>query len=249
MIGYSLDEIYRETLEVNNLYDNDVLDYKPEEQQNKKLAILTVCTTGEGGAKTIKGILERNLVFDKNLIEIVPLNFIGKESIYERIEKLKRKYILICFVGPFELEVNYPQFMLDDIIDGRSTEQIQKLIDIEKTYIKMEETLDNQLKNIDGKIVMKDIKKFNLTVVEALNTNISTNILIGISFHLACMIDRIKDNQFINEFEGKESFIKENFNLYRIIKNACASLNTKYSITISDDEICCLMNFFNNKTH
>ena len=77
IIGYSLDEIYKETLEVNNLYDNDVLDYEPEEEQEKKLAIVTVCTTGEGGAKTIKGMLERILTFDKNLIEIVPINFIG----------------------------------------------------------------------------------------------------------------------------------------------------------------------------
>jgi transcriptional regulatory protein LevR len=97
--------------------------------------------------------------------------------------------------------------------------------------------------------VLKDIKKFNVTVCEALNKNISTNILIGITFHIACMIDRVKDNHFIDEFEDKENYIKHNFNLYRIIKNACASLNTKYSITISDDEICCLMNFFNNKTH
>ncbi|WP_243156155.1 sigma-54-dependent transcriptional regulator [Clostridium sp. C2-6-12] len=249
IIGYSLDEIYRETLEVNNLYDNDILDYEPEEEQEKKLAIVTVCTTGEGGAKTIKGMLERNLNFDKNLIEIVPINFIGKESIYERIEKLKKKYTLICFVSPFELDVNYPQFMLDSIIEGTCTDEIQKLIDVEKTYVKMEETLDRQLKNIDGKIVLKDIKKFNVTVCEALNKNISTNILIGITFHIACMIDRIKENQFIDEFEGKEKYIKENFDLYRIIKSACASLNTKYSITISDDEICCLMNFFNNKTH
>ena len=64
-------------MEVNNLYDNDVLDYEPEEEQEKKLAIVTVCTTGEGGAKTIKGMLERILTFDKNLIEIVPINFIG----------------------------------------------------------------------------------------------------------------------------------------------------------------------------
>ena len=62
------------------------------------------------------------------------------------------------------------------------TNDIQKLIDIEKTYIKMEETLEHQLKNIDGKIVLKDIKKFNITVTEALNINISTNILIGIYF-------------------------------------------------------------------
>ncbi|BCZ48961.1 transcriptional regulator [Clostridium gelidum] len=246
MIGYSLDEIYRETLEVNNLYDNDILDYEPEEEE-RKLAIVTVCTTGEGGAKTMKCLLEEKLTFDKNLMEIVPLNFIGKENIYERIEKLKRKYSLVCFAGPFELDVNYPQFMLDDIMEGTCINDIQKLIDVEKTYIKMEETLERQLKNIDGAMVLKDIKKFNINITEALDVNISTNILIGITFHIACMIDRLKEKVIIDEFEGKEDYIKDNFNLYRIVKNACASLNTKYSIIISDDEICCLMNFFNNK--
>ncbi len=245
IIGYSLDEIYRETLEVNNLYDNNILDYEPEEAEEKRLAIITVCTTGEGGAKTIKGLLERNLTFDKKLIEIVPLNFIGKENIYERIEKLKRKYVLMCFVSPFRLDVNYTQFMLDDIIGGNGAKDIQKFIDIEKTYVKMEETLERQLKNIDGKIILKDIKKFNRTVTEALNVNISTNILIGITFHIACMIDRLKEQEIIEEFHGKEVYIKDNLNLYRIVKSSCAFLNTKHSIIISDDEICCLMNFFN----
>jgi len=244
MLGYSLDEIYRETLEVNNLYDNDILDYEPDEDE-KKLAIITVCTTGEGGAKAIKGLLEANLTFDKKLIEIVPLNFIGKENIYERIEKLKRKYILICFVGPFQLDVNYPQFMLDDIVEGTCTKDIQKLIDLEKTYSKMEETLDGQLKNIDGKAVVNDIKKFNKTVVEALSINITTNNLIGVTLHIACMIDRIKEKESIEEFQGKEDYIKDNLELFRIVKSAFASLNTKYCIIISDNEICYLMNFFN----
>jgi transcriptional regulatory protein LevR len=244
MLGYSLDEIYRETLEVNNLYDNDILDYEPDEDE-KKLAIITVCTTGEGGAKAIKGLLEANLTFDRKLIEIVPLNFIGKENIYERIEKLKRKYILICFVGPFQLDVNYPQFMLDDIVEGTCTKDIQKLIDLEKTYAKMEETLDGQLKNIDGKAVVNDIKKFNKTVVEALSINITTNNLIGVTLHIACMIDRIKEKESIEEFQGKEDYIKDNLKLFRIVKSAFASLNTKYCIIISDNEICYLMNFFN----
>ena len=246
MIGYSLDEIYRETLAVNNLYDNNVLDYEPDEEE-RKLAIVTVCTTGEGGAKTIKGILEKSLIYDKKLMEIVPINFIGKENIYERIEKLKRKYILICFVSPFELDVNYPQFMLDQIIDGKCTMEIQKLIDVEKTYVKMGETLEQQLKDIDGKVILKDIKKFNITVTEALNVSISTNILIGITFHIACMIDRLKKKESIDEFERKEEYIEGNFNLYRIVKNACATLNTKYSVSISDNEICCLMKYFNTK--
>lgn len=247
MMGYSLDEIYRETLDVNSLYDDNVadIDYK-ENEKDKRLAIVTVCTTGEGGAKTIKGILERNLTFDKNVIEIVPINFIGKENVYERIEKLRNKYEIICFVGPFELDVNSPQFSLDDIIDGDCAKDIQNLIDAEETYIKMEETLERDLKNVDGIMVLKSIKKFNRTVTEELKVNIKINILIGITLHMACVIDRYKEGKITLEFEGKKDYIKNNFNLYKIVKNACAPINTKYSISVSDDEICYLMTFFDS---
>ena len=244
MIGYSLDEVYRETLEVNNLYENNALDYEPEENERNNLAIVTVCTTGEGGAKAVKTLLEKSLSYDSNLLDIIPLNFVDKENIYTRINKLRSKYEIICFVGPFKLEISDPQFMLDDIIEGECIKDIQKLVDLERTYIKMGDTLQNQLKNIDGKLVLQDIKRFCNTVTEILNIRITTNILIGIALHMACMIDRIKSGGIIEEFENKESFIAENINLYRIIKNTCTALNTKYSIIISDDEICNLMKFF-----
>jgi len=243
MMGYSLDEIYKETLEVNNLYDNNVLDYEPDTEE-KKLAIITVCTTGEGGAKTMKSVLEKSLDIDNNLIKVVPLNFIGKENIYERINKLKCKYEILCFVGPFELDVEYPQFMLDDIMSGKSLNEIQILIDVEKTLTKMEETLESKLEHLDGKGIIRDIRKFNKTIKEVLNINVSNNVFIGITLHIACMIDKIMDNQGIKEFENKEVYIQKNIELYKAIKNACTPLNTKYSIIIPDDEICRIMTFF-----
>ncbi|AGF59124.1 MULTISPECIES: sigma 54-interacting transcriptional regulator [Clostridium] len=244
MMGYSLDEIYRETLEVNSLYEENALEHK-QEKEEKRLAIVTVCTTGEGGAKTLKKLLERNLTFDKKLLDIVPINLVGKESIYERIEKLSIKYEIICFVSPFELEVQSPQFMLDQIIDGQSTSGMQKIIDVEETYLKMEDTLENTLENSDGRTVLKHIKKFIKNIEEELKTNISTNILIGITLHIAAMIDMSIEKKTIIEFEGKDKYIKDNLNLYKIVKNAFMPINTKYSINASEEEICCLMNFFN----
>lgn len=244
MMGYSLDEIYRETLEVNSLYEENALEHK-QEKEEKRLAIVTVCTTGEGGAKTLKKLLERNLTFDKKLLDIVPINLVGKESIYERIEKLGIKYEIICFVSPFELEVQSPQFMLDQIIDGQSTSDMQKIIDVEETYLKMEDTIENTLKNSDGRTVLKHIKKFIKNIEEELKTNISTNILIGITLHIAAMIDMSIEKKTIIEFEGKDKYIKDNLNLYKVVKNAFMPINTKYSINASEEEICCLMNFFN----
>lgn len=244
MIGYTLDEIYRDTLEVNNLYDNEVLDYIPEVSDKKRLAIITVCTTGEGSAKTMKCILEKSIEFEKSLLDIVPVNFIGKEGIYGRLKKLSNKYEIICLVGPFELEVDYPQFKLDDIIEGNCNENIQDLINREKVYKKMEETLEHQLKNINGKLVLSDIKKFTTTVTKLSKIKLTSNAVIGITLHMAVMIDRIVGDGVVDTYINREEYIKDNSELYRVIKNECTRLNTKYSIYISDDEICYLMNLF-----
>ena len=246
MMGYHLDDVYKDTLEVNSLYEENVSNYDRDKEE-KKLALITVCTTGEGGAKTMKGLLDGNLTFDKKVVEIVPINLIGKENIYDRIENLKNKYEIICFVGAFKLEVNYPQFTLEQVIDGESTEEIQKLIDIEETYLKMEETLHRELKNINAKIVLRHIKAFSKTVSEELNIKISTNILIGIALHIAAMLDMSGKRKAIVEFEGKEEYIKSNSKLYNVVKKAFLPLSKKYLIDLSDDEICYLMNFFNPK--
>jgi len=249
IIGYTLDEIYKGTLEVNNLYDNNAIEHMPETREKRKLAIITICTTGEGGAKTLKRILERTLKFETSLLDIVPVNLIGTESIYGRLEKLSNRYEIICLVSSFELEVNYPQFRLDDVIEGTSIENIQDLIDRERTYIKIEETLDHQLNNVDGKTVLVEIKKFCRTVSKTLNIKLTSNALIGITLHMACMIDRLCGNEeLVEEYPEKEVYIKENLELYRIIKSQCMLLNVNYAILISEDEMCFLINLFNMKS-
>ncbi|NRT89652.1 sigma 54-interacting transcriptional regulator [Clostridium beijerinckii] len=248
IIGYTLDEIYRDTLEVNNLYDNNVLDYIPESPEERKLAIITVCTTGEGSAKAMKVLLERNLKFENDFLEIVPVNFIGKESIYSRLDKLSNKYEIICLVSPFELESDYIQYNLEDIIEGNCIENIQDLINREKVYVKMEETLEHQLKNIEGKAVLSDIKRFTTTVTKLLNIKLTSNAIIGITLHMAVMVDRLCSDEVIDAYNNIDSCIKENSELYRIMKTECSRLNTKYTIYISDDEICYLMNLFTMKS-
>lgn len=248
MLGYSLDEIYRDTLEVNNIYGNNSLDYIPEVYDVKRLAIVTVCTTGEGGAKAMKGILERNLKFESSMLDIVPVNYIGKESIHDRLKKLSNKYEIICIVSPFEIEGDYPQFKLDDIIEGNATENIQDLIDREKVFIKMEETLEYQLKNINGTAIVRDIKKFCRNITETMNIKLTSNSLIGITLHMAVMVDRLSGREEIESYKGKEAYINENKELYRVIKRECAILNTKYAILVSEDEICYLMNLFTMKS-
>ncbi|MBS5927612.1 MAG: PRD domain-containing protein, partial [Clostridium sp.] len=242
------DEILLETLRVNELYKEDIVDISDniikDNKNNKKLAILCICTTGEGGAQSIKGLLNDNLNYDKNLIDILTLNLVDSKSIEDRIRNLKDNYDLLAIISSFEVNIKVPQFDLQDIFIENGISRIQKIIDIETTYIKMNDTLRMHLKKIDGDKVLRDIKEFNNNIQESLNERIETNRLIGITLHIACMLDKAQSNIESEEFIDKDKFIKGNEKLYCIVKRECETLEEKYETHINTNEICYIMSFF-----
>ncbi|MBS5987373.1 PRD domain-containing protein [Clostridium paraputrificum] len=248
ILGCSLDEILLETLRVNELYKEDIVDISDniikDNKNNKKLAILCICTTGEGGAQSIKGLLNDNLNYDKNLIDILTLNLVDSKSIEDRIRNLKDNYDLLAIISSFEVNIKVPQFDLQDIFIENGISRIQKIIDIETTYIKMNDTLRMHLKKIDGDKVLRDIKEFNNNIQESLNERIETNRLIGITLHIACMLDKAQSNIESEEFIDKDKFIKGNEKLYCIVKRECETLEEKYETHINTNEICYIMSFF-----
>lgn len=249
MIGCTLEEVYKYTLGVNILMKSHEEDILEDKNIGEKLAIITICTTGEGSAITIKNILHRELNFDNNILEIIPVNLVGKDSVYEKIKNIEKKHTVICIVSSFHLNVKIPQFGLEDIFNPEVIKLMQKHIDLETTYIKMGDTLEMQLKNVNGKSLLVDIRKFNRMVEKALDIKLNTNFLIGISFHMASVIDRLKEGQEIDEFENKENYIRENPQLYSVVKNSVELLNNKYLIQITEDEICYIMRFFDYRNY
>ncbi|MFL0267061.1 sigma 54-interacting transcriptional regulator [Candidatus Clostridium radicumherbarum] len=249
MLGYSLDEVYKDTLNVNSFIQNETIRYQFEDEVKPSLVILTICTTGEGSALSLKNFLEEQLKFDKGFLEIIPINLIDKENINIRIKKLIKDKNLVCIVSTFDVNFKVPQFGLHEVLNLTAISTIQQLIDIEATYIKMGDTLKHQLKNVDGSEVFKDIRKIISQVEEELNIKMDTDILIGVTLHMGCMIDRLKIGGAIIEFEDSEQYIKENPELYTVVQKACSYLNKKYNIKIIEDEICYIMSYLNTKNY
>ncbi|WP_055665119.1 sigma 54-interacting transcriptional regulator [Desnuesiella massiliensis] len=248
-MGYTLDEVYKDTFNVFSLMQNEIIDEESEEDI-QKLAVVTVCTTGEGSAVAIKNMLFKQLKFDSKILEILPLNLVGKESIYSRLKNIEKEYNVISIVSSFRLDSKIPQFSLEDVLKNKAAEAMQNLIDVESTYIKMGDTLKSMLSAIDGKEALKDIKRFIKNIETDLDIKMDTNILIGVTFHIGCMLDRVKaGGKLIEEFDEKDKFIAENKNMYKVVKAAAQFLNKKYDITIPEDEICYIMSFFDHKKH
>lgn len=250
MMGFPLEEVYEAVLNVNTFLEEEKagINAAGVDEIKETFAIVVICTTGEGSAVAVKNILEQHLDFDSNIIKIIPVNLIGVESVYSRLKNIEKERSILCIVSPFNVDIGVPQYGLHEVLSLEAIKSIQKLIDIETTYIKMGDTLKNQLKYINSKGVLQDIKRFINVIENDLKIKVNTNALIGIALHMACMIDRVKGGGTIEKYMDKERYISENLELYKIVKKACGILEEKYGIAISDDEICYLMSFFNYKT-
>ncbi|MNN44076.1 PRD domain protein [compost metagenome] len=66
---------------------------------------------------------------------------------------------------------------------------------------------------------------------------------------MAAMIDRLKKGDKVDEFEYKDNYIKDNKELYEIIKSACNHIENQYDINIYDDEICYIITMLNYKNY
>ncbi|SNS95988.1 Transcriptional regulatory protein LevR, contains PRD, AAA+ and EIIA domains [Anaerovirgula multivorans] len=245
MLGYSLEEIYTDLLHIDNFFGDPAGKAKMDERFDTKLVIITLCTTGEGSATAIKELLERQLEFDKNLLDIIPINLVGRENINLRLKNIDRFNRIIFIVTPFTIETTAPLFGIEEVFSQEATLEMQKIIDIETTYFKIADTLKNLLIHISAEKSIKDIKKFTKAIENKLNIKIDTKALIGITLHIACMLDRLKGGGEIQPFKERDQYISQHPQLYKVVKNASADIMNKYDIVISDDEICNIMLFFN----
>lgn len=238
MLGYTLDDIYEYVADIAN-YNNE-----KDNMEENKFAIITLCMTGEGSALVMKNFLQSHLKLDAGLFEIIPLNVVGKDSVISRIKKINKVRKVICIVSSFKIATDIPQFTIDEVLNLNAIKEIQFIADIENTYIKMGETLKQQLKNVDGKSLFDDIKKCISQIESSIDSNIDRDRIIGIAMHIGCMIDRLIGNEAILPYEGKNEFIAREPRLYKIIKASTIFLNDKYNIKITDDEICYIMELF-----
>lgn len=248
VIGYSLEEIYEETLKVNAM----IPLVKPEaeapspvqETTSKPPAILTLCLTGEGTAVAMRQLLQSQLESEKNGLAIIPVNILEKESIPKKIDDLERKYSLICAVSAFKIERELPQFDIYEVINGTAIPAIRELVQDEQLYLQMEETLAANLQEVDGRAVLQDIRNINRQIIKRLGVTIKVQQLIGISFHMAFMLDRLKMKLSSEPFAQKAEFIHTYADAFREVKAVLQTLEDKYAVTIPEDEVCYMLVYF-----
>ncbi|MGC5328898.1 sigma 54-interacting transcriptional regulator [Brevibacillus sp. SYSU BS000544] len=243
MLGHSLEEVYRDVKGIS-LIQEDVRPRISEPADQPELAIVVACLSGEGSALYLKNLLETRLRYDNQLIQFVPLQLIDKTETRKQLQILKGKQKIICVVSNLILERELRYYGMDDVLSGEALQEIQETIDWEETHRKMEKSLKESLKMVDGQKVFHDTRTCVDRMEERLQTNLSFDTRIALYLHICCMVDRLTAKGKPVIYRNKESFIKENKKAYHLLTHELAPLVEAYEIEISEDDICYILNFF-----
>lgn len=249
LLGLSLDEIYNDVLMINSYLqvhkniNNKAID-------TNKTLIITACLTGEGGAAAIKDFLSVNLKFDPNQFEIVCLSCEDKDNFKEMILNYDSKNQVLFVVSSFYIDDIYiKQFSMYETLNGTSLKDMQTLIDEKTTILNIPKVVNENIPNIAGLELTNDIQSVLKEIQKRINKTFSPDILVGLTLHLSFLIGRLKNNEQTVLYPNKNTFIKDNFSFYNIIKESLSPLKSKYNLNnLSDDEICYLVKHISTNT-
>ncbi|MCM8709848.1 sigma 54-interacting transcriptional regulator [Clostridium sp. SYSU_GA19001] len=243
LLGFSLDNIYKEVLQVNSYFEMNRIHMETK-NNSKKVSIITACLTGEGGSVALKSFLNNNLKYDKDLFEIITLNCLDKNYFKQRLMNIQEKKEILFIVTSFFVDIDIPQYNMYDVINLKIIDELQETVDLKTTLIKMPQILKENIMNLDGEElcidVMNTIKRFE----SKLEVKLKDEKLIGLVMHIALLVSKLKNGDNSVDYPKKSEFIMKYTNIYNKIKETCDLLCSKYCVDITDSEICYMMNFF-----
>ncbi len=245
LIGSSLDDIYNDVLMVNSYVEIHKNINNVSENQDKIL-IITACLTGEGAAIAIKNFLLSNLRLNSDYFEIVCLNCLDKNYFKQKIINLQKHNEILFIVSSFPVNSPIKQYAMYEVFNMDVLKELQAAIDSKNTMLNLPKIIKENIYNIDGAELFKDVTNLLNTLQEKLSIKLSDENTVGIILHLSFVVGRLRNDDNPAVYPNKDAFIKENINLYNIVRDNLNFINIKYNINIIDDEVCYLMNLLLN---
>lgn len=170
------------------------------------------------------------------------------EDEINNINNLYEKYNILFIVTPFSLDINMniPHFTMYEVLNLSTKAKIQELLDIETTLANMPEVLKENITAIPSNNLYEKIMNFIASVEKSLNIFISHKKKVELILHLAFAINRLITNEDMVEYSNKTSIKKSYNKLYSTVKSSLIPIETYFSIKLTDDEICYIMDFIIN---
>jgi transcriptional regulatory protein LevR len=204
-----------------------------------KRTIVTLCTTGKGGAEELKKYIERYGQVENT--EIHCLAILDRDRLREELVKIMNQSYIQCIVGTYDPELFAIPFISIDEVFSTPKDKLPlllKLNRVEKQDINYEEVysyLDEQLEHTN----VSKLKKMLPVFISGVNEKIcemSLDSEVGLFIHTACLIDLLRSNISAPENIHREDIIeKYNWQFKELLK-LLKPLEKAFDVIFNDDE-------------
>lgn len=202
--------------------------------------IVTLCTTGKGGAEELKNYIERYGQLQDT--EVVPLSISDRTVLEGSLRHLMESGIIRCVIGTFDPKLFSIPFISISEVFGTRKEHLPKLLSLEKEaktridYEAMFDYLEEQLVHTD----MTKLKKVLPEVMREMNDTLGELTLdaeAGLLIHIACCIDRLQGKEPVAANPKKKAVLMKYEKEFRQLLKIVKPLERTFRIIINDDEI------------
>lgn len=244
---YSIDEIY---YNLKDSFGNSI------NEEYKKNAILTLCTTGQGSSLIAKNMINE-IIKDSNLgdIEIIALEY---DEHLSKISELTDSYRVLACIGNFRPKVDIPYFPIHKLFSKSFSKQFTDFIEnkikneknnkssnddanYDNPYDAATKILIKYIKFLNPYFVVKSIKKF---VIELNDSRVNDENLVDLILHIGCMLDRCIQGNYA-KFDRIEEFKVIFSNDFNKVKSCISILEKEFNMEITEDEICYIVKVLN----
>ncbi|WP_315072239.1 sigma 54-interacting transcriptional regulator [uncultured Clostridium sp.] len=231
----SLEEIYDWCINLNPHIVRSYADNFNISSTLKRKVIITACVTGQGTAIKLKPIVEKKLEVMNSDVDILNIDILNKKKFNHNIQKIKaEKDILavISAVKPDDQSLLY--ISTSDIFDKEKISLLKSRVNMIEEIYDMRDVIEENV-NIDS---CRYIECFMVFYLRLLNNHVELNssALIGLTLHIACVIERTLSGGKIVYRKGNEKLINENKEKYNFIREILKPMEEAFNIKIPEKE-------------
>lgn len=209
-----------------------------------KKAIIVTCFTGEGvAARLYQRILP---IVDQSKVEVIQMQFIERETFRKHIDELLDQYEIKAIAGTVEIEYqNIPFFSAYDVFDDEKLNMLKRLVSESLPVSTIVKSLEGAITHVASlQQLIEDLQRLVHQIQNQLHLIVDPAVESGLVIHLVFLVESILRGEERRQFKDLVEFQKS----YRLesdfVRTGLMSIEKKYQIRISEDEIAHLTQMF-----
>lgn len=204
-----------------------------------KRVIVTLCTTGEGGAEELKRYIESYGQLGD--VDIIPLAISDRDRLHDQLAKIMNSSIIQCIIGTFNPKLFALPFLSISEIFSTPKEKLPELLKMikqEKNSIDYNAVFDYLKEQLDHTNIAK-LKILLPQLMAEINKEIceiSADSEVGLFVHIACCVDRMRSHSATPKNMQKESILAKYNWQFKVLLKLVKPLEKAFDIIFTDDE-------------